>query len=74
MVERGVGDERQVIELNRGQVLGRARPRPELPDSLVSDQLAVRKTDGLEERAARRQGCQRRVGDQDAFLQIDALQ
>ena len=74
VVERGVGDEGQVVQLDGGEVLRCARSCSQLPNALVCDQLAVRKTNGFEKRAARSQCRQSCVGDQDAFLQVDALQ
>jgi hypothetical protein len=74
MLERGVGDEGKVVELQNVEILRGAGCHTQLSDPFICDELAVREADRFEEGTARGQDGKGCIGDLDAFFQIDLFQ
>lgn len=74
VIEAGICDQGQVIELQHVEMFGGARSRSQLPNALVRDEFTMREAEGLEPRTAGAEDAQRAVGDQDALLQVHLLQ
>lgn len=74
VLQRGVGDQRAVVQLQHGQRLGGTAARRQLPDALVRDQFAVGQRELLQTGTAGGQVGECLVGDLAALLQIHALQ
>ena len=74
MVQRGIGDEWQVVELQDIEMLGGARRQAQLSDALVGDELAVREADGFQPRTAGAEDAKGVVCDEDALFQVHFLQ
>ena len=63
VIEAGVSDQRQVVELQDVEMLGGARSRSQLPNALIGDEFTMRKAEGLEPRTTGAEDAQRAVGD-----------
>ena len=74
MLERSVGDERKVVELQNVEILRGAGCHSKLSDSFICYKLAVREADRFEEGTTRGQDGKGCIGDLDAFFQIDLFQ
>ncbi len=74
VVEGGVRDQGQVVQLENIQVFRGARCQPQLADALVGNQFTMGEADGLEPRTTRAQDAQGGVRDEDALLQVHLLE
>ena len=74
MIEAGVSDQGQIIQLQDVEMFRGARSRSQLPNTLIGNEFTVRKAEGFEPRTTGAKDAQRTVGDQDALLQVHLLQ
>lgn len=74
MIQRGIGDERQVVELEDIEMLRSAGRQAQLADALVGNELAVREADRFEPGTASAEDAEGVVCDEDALFQVHFLQ
>ena len=74
MIEAGVSDQGQIIQLQDVEMFRGARSRSQLPNTLIGNEFTVRKAEGFEPRTTGAKDAQRTVGDQDALLQVHLFQ
>jgi len=74
VVERGISDQGQVVQLQDIEMLRCAGCHAQLTYALVGDEFAMGEADGLEPGAASAEDAEGVVCDEDALLEVHFLQ